>query len=183
MSGLFNLESSLAELSAEIYRQLESMQMRIVFAESCTAGLLGLSLGEVPGVSDVLCGSAVTYRNATKAGWLGVDRQLLDDPEITAVSDPVARQMATGALQITPEADIAVSVTGHLGPGAPQGQDGLVFVGMARRGETEQAMIVHRIELATFRIIQENQKQTLRVARQRTLARKIMILLLSFLQQ
>jgi nicotinamide mononucleotide (NMN) deamidase PncC len=47
--------------------------------------------------------------------------------------------MAAGVLERTPRADVAVSVTGHLGPDAPRGQDGLVFVALASRGSTGAA--------------------------------------------
>ncbi|MCA8996651.1 MAG: CinA family protein, partial [Planctomycetaceae bacterium] len=105
----------------------------VVFAESCTAGQVSASLSAIPGISEFLCGSAVTYRNGTKAAWLGISSDLLDDPEVGPVSAIVAEQMCRGALDRTPEADIAVSVTGHLGPGAPAGFDGLIFIGTVRR--------------------------------------------------
>ncbi len=174
------------DYTLQVSEQLKAKRLRIVFAESCTAGLLAATLGQVPGISESLCGSAVTYRNATKAGWLGVDTKLLDDPAITAVSDPVARQMARGVLQMTPEADLAVSVTGHLGPDAPAGQDGLVFVGIYgrfRQGQSEQDMIVHRIKLESSYPQQQERKVSLRVARQEALVQIIMKLLNSFLQQ
>jgi len=106
---------------------------RLVLAESCTCGLIAATLGEIPGISAYLCGSAVTYREATKTAWLGVREETLD--RLTAVSREVALQMACGALDATPEADWAVSVTGHLGPNAPDSQDGLVFIGVARRNQ------------------------------------------------
>ena len=104
---------------------------RLGLAESCTAGLVAASLGRVPGISRHLCGSLVTYRDATKTSWLGVPPPVLE--QRTAVSEAVARLMATGALVATPEADLAASVTGHLGPNAPPEQDGLVYVGVAER--------------------------------------------------
>jgi len=178
-----NLEQTTQAYVLQVSEQLKAKQMRIVLAESCTSGLLAATLGRIPGISESLCGSAVTYRNATKAGWLGVDRELLDDPKITAVSDSVARQMAMGVLQLTPEANLAVSVTGHLGPDAPAGQDGIVFVGILQREQCEQEIIVHRIKLEASYPEQKRKKISLRVARQEVLVGKIMELLLAFLQQ
>ena len=183
MTIKLNAAQTTQDYVLQVSEQLKAKRLRIVLAESCTAGLLAATLGQIPGISESLCGSAVTYRNATKAGWLGVDTKLLDDPAITAVSDPVARQMARGILMMTPEADLAVSVTGHLGPDAPTDQDGLVFVGIAQRKQSEQDIIVHRIELESSYPQQQERNVSLRVARQEALVQTIMKLLHSFLQQ
>jgi PncC family amidohydrolase len=100
-------------------------------AESCTAGRVAASLGKVPGISRYLCGSLVTYRNETKTAWLQIPDSTLSDPG--PVSETVARLMVEGALKLTPEAQLSASVTGHLGPQAPSGFDGLVFIGIAQR--------------------------------------------------
>ena len=112
---------------------LARKQLKIVFAESCTGGLVSAALAGVPGISEWLCGSAVTYRSPTKVAWLGVDADEI--AKHTAVCSGVALKMASGVLGKTPEADFALSITGHLGPGAPEDMDGLVFVGVARRGK------------------------------------------------
>ncbi len=104
---------------------------KIVFAESCTGGLVSASLTRIPGISAFHCGSAVVYQIATKQEWLGIPANLLEKPG--PVSRIVAEQMATRVLERTPQADLAVSVTGHLGPNAPPQQDGLVFIGSAVR--------------------------------------------------
>lgn len=105
---------------------LQRVQRRIVFAESCTAGLVSATLGRIPGISQWLCGSAVVYRLDTKHRWLGVSQADLIQPG--PVSPQVAEAMARGVLERTPEADLAVAVTGHLGPDAPLEQDGLVYL-------------------------------------------------------
>lgn len=114
---------------------LKQQDERLVLAESCTAGLASAEISMVAGVSDSLCGSAVTYRCATKTKWLGVDAQLIEKE--TAVCPQVAHQMAKGVLQITPEATIAASITGHLGPDAPDELDGVVFIGIARKQQDD----------------------------------------------
>jgi nicotinamide-nucleotide amidase len=131
----------------QVVTALREQNRKVVFAESCTCGLLAATLGRVPGASQVLCGSAVTYRNATKQHWLQVDSHILQNPDIGPVSEQVARQMAWGVLQKTPEADLAISVTGHLGPDAPAEQDGLVFSGSALRGHP-----LEQIEVFTYRL-------------------------------
>ena len=115
---------------------LASTNQRVVFAESCTGGLVAALLAQVPGVSEHFCGSAVTYREATKRLWLGVSAE--DLAKFTAQSEQIALQMATGVLVQTPEADIALSIVGHLGPDAPVDIDGVVFVGIATR-ESDQS--------------------------------------------
>ncbi len=121
----------LSEAGRRLADVLRQLNQRIVFAESCTAGLVSATLAESPGISEFHCGSAVVYRNETKARWLSVDRDILADPG--PVSPLVARALADGALARTPEANIAVAITGHLGPDAPAGQDGLVFIGFAHQ--------------------------------------------------
>ena len=131
----------LAALVQEVASLLRQTQQRIVFAESCTGGLVSAALARVPEISDYLCGSAVVYRLDTKAKWLDVSEALLLDPG--PVSEAVARAMALGVLIRTPEADLAASITGHLGPHAPDDQDGLVFIGVARRstGATREVTV------------------------------------------
>jgi nicotinamide-nucleotide amidase len=125
------LERKIGARGERLAKALANANARLVLAESCTAGLIAASLGAVPGISNHLCGSMVTYRDATKQQWLGVAQTVLD--EHTAVSAHVARLMATGALVATPEADLAAAVTGHLGPNAPPEQDGLIFVAVGSR--------------------------------------------------
>lgn len=128
----------------ELFALLEARRIRLVSAESCTGGGFASALVGVPGVSQWFCGSAVTYRDDTKHRWLGVSASDLADPAITAVSETVARAMAAGVLERTPEADCALATTGHLGPDAPAGQDGLVYFGFASRATDVVEVRVHR---------------------------------------
>ncbi len=107
---------------------LKRHQKRLVLAESCTAGRVAATLAVVPGISEWLCGSFVVYRNDSKAQWLGIPTDLLDDPQIGPVSSQVTKLLCQRALDHTPEADVAVAVTGHIGPGCPSELDGKVFV-------------------------------------------------------
>ena len=123
------------ELADCLVKELREHELKIVFAESCTGGMAASVLTDIPGVSDCFCGSAVTYLDSVKIRWLQVKQQSID--QFTAVSRPVAIEMARGVLGDTPEADVAVSITGHLGPKAPCELDGKVFLGLARRDTSE----------------------------------------------
>lgn len=140
-------ERELTAWAKRVVAQLRAQKVRLVLAESCTGGLAAALLARIPGVSEFLCGSAVVYQVETKARWLRVSRRLLRDPG--PVSREVAAAMTTGALEATPHADIAAAVTGHLGPGAPPEQDGLVFVAFgARELRKRPTVAVQKIELS-----------------------------------
>lgn len=127
------------EIAEQVVRQLARTGTRLVLAESCTGGMVACELAKIAGVSQWWCGSAVTYRCDTKVRWLGVSAT--DIESSTAVSDPVARQMAAGVLQRTPEASLAVSITGHFGPEAPNGFDGIIFIGTAIRKSDGEVIV------------------------------------------
>lgn len=136
----------LANLVQAVADLLSQSRTRIVFAESCTAGLVSASLARVAGISEFHCGSAVVYRYDTKTQWLGIPPEMLRDPG--PVSESVARAMAVGVLERTPEAGFAAAITGHLGPNAPSDQDGLIYIGIARRTAPEPEVKVFRHVLA-----------------------------------
>ncbi len=107
--------------------------LMIVTAESCTGGLVAGALTAIAGSSAVVDRGFVTYSNEAKAEALGVPMALIEAHG--AVSEPVARAMADGALAHS-RADVAVAVTGIAGPGGG-GVDkpvGLVHFAAARRG-------------------------------------------------
>ncbi|MBL9058771.1 MAG: CinA family protein [Mangrovicoccus sp.] len=105
----------------------------IATAESCTGGLISGALTEVPGSSDVFDRGFVTYSNAAKQDMLGVRAETL--AAHGAVSEPVAREMAEGALARS-AATLAVAVTGIAGPGGGTAEkpEGRVCFGLARSG-------------------------------------------------
>ena len=128
-----SMHRTVDDIAAELFRKLDRTENIIVFAESCTAGLISGTLGRVPGVSKCLAGSAVVYQLATKSAWLEVAADVLRDPG--PVSQVVSEQMAVGVMNNTPHATMAASVTGHLGPGAPAEQDGTAWSSIAFRAE------------------------------------------------
>lgn len=107
--------------------------LRVAAAESCTGGLVAAALTAVPGSSAVVERGFVTYSNEAKVELLGV--AAADIEAHGAVSEPVARAMAEGALARS-HADIAVSITGIAGPGGGSAEKpvGLVHFACARRG-------------------------------------------------
>ncbi|MBV9250561.1 MAG: CinA family protein [Acetobacteraceae bacterium] len=107
--------------------------VRLATAESCTGGLIGATLTAIAGSSDVVDRGFVTYSNQAKNQMLGVPAELIAAEG--AVSEPVVRAMAEGALARS-LANIAVSVTGVAGPGGGSATKpvGLIWLGLAQRG-------------------------------------------------
>jgi PncC family amidohydrolase len=125
------IRMSVAGLTRRIAKALMAANLKVVFAESCTGGLVSGALTRVPGISAHHCGGVVVYRNATKQAWLGVPDRLLTNPG--PVSARMSEFLAQAVLDKTPEADIALAITGHLGPDAPPALDGHVFLAIAWR--------------------------------------------------
>jgi nicotinamide-nucleotide amidase len=119
--------------AAELLERCRNARLKLVTAESCTAGLIAATLGAVPGASRVLERGFVTYSNEAKAEVLGVPADLIASKG--AVSAEVARAMAEGALKQS-RGDLAVAVTGIAGPdgGSADKPVGLVHLAAARRG-------------------------------------------------
>jgi PncC family amidohydrolase len=123
---------SIASAARGVAELLEVTGCKIVFAESCTGGLVSGALTAIPGISRFHCGGMVVYRNETKTAYLDVPAALLIDPG--PVSAEVTELLARRVLLKTPEADLAVAVTGHLGPHAPPELDGRAYATVVWRG-------------------------------------------------
>jgi nicotinamide-nucleotide amidase len=122
--------------AASLLDDLRRRKLMLVAAESCTGGLISALFTEIAGSSDVVERGFVTYSNAAKSELLGVPEALL--AQHGAVSEPVARAMAQGAI-FHSHADIAVAVTGVAGPGGGTAAKpvGLVHIAAARKGGAE----------------------------------------------
>jgi nicotinamide-nucleotide amidase len=122
-------EQTLAE---NLVALLKQEHLTVATAESCTGGLVGTMITDVPGSSAVYRGGWVTYSDAMKAAQLGVPEDML--AVHGAVSEPVVRAMAAGALHHS-GAELAVSLTGIAGPdgGTPDKPVGTVWIGLAAR--------------------------------------------------
>lgn len=127
-------ETVLIQTARHLVECLGGRQIKVVLAESCTCGRVAATLGLIPGVSRFLCGSLVVYRPTTKAAWLGLDLDWLAEasPESLACSEALAQ----AALQQTPEADLALAITGDLDPSAAADKQGWVFLALATREPT-----------------------------------------------
>lgn len=113
-----------------VVEKLRQKQLKVATAESCTGGLVAKRITNISGASEVFDCGIVSYSNEIKHKILGVSES--DLATHGAVSDPVARQMAQGAVKVS-GADIAVSVTGIAGPnsdgtGKPVG---LIYIALA----------------------------------------------------
>lgn len=115
-----------------VIEKLKEKHMKVATAESCTGGLIAKRITDVPGASEVFDCGIISYANEIKHRVLGVSEDDLN--KYGAVSEPVARQMAQGALKVS-GADIAVSVTGIAGPDSDSTNKpvGLVYIGLADR--------------------------------------------------
>ncbi len=124
-------DNALLKHAQLILAACREQKLKLATAESCTGGLIAACLTEIAGSSDVVDRGFVTYSNEAKRDLLGVPGDLIAD--YGAVSEPVSRAMAEGALTHS-LADISVSVTGVAGPGG--GTDlkpvGLVHLASAR---------------------------------------------------
>ena len=127
--------NALLSLAKVVLADARAARIRIATAESCTGGLIAACLTEIPGSSDVLDRAFVVYSNRAKEDLLNVPGDLMAD--MGAVSEPVARAMAEGAVENS-NAHLAVAVTGVAGPGGgtPLKPVGLVHIAAAREGRS-----------------------------------------------
>jgi nicotinamide-nucleotide amidase len=115
---------------------LKSKRMTLAVAESCTGGLLGKMITDVPGSSDYFLGGVIAYSNELKMKLLSVPQIILE--KYGAVSKECASYMAEGVIQSL-GANIGISITGVAGPtgGTDEKPVGLVYVGLAVSGDTK----------------------------------------------
>ena len=121
-------------IEESILKMLKNKNYKIGFCESCTGGLITSQFTRIPGVSEVLDRSIVTYSNDSKQNELGVKKSTLD--KFGAVSKEVALEMADGLLKKA-NLDIAVSTTGIAGPSSDSSGNpvGLVFIAIVTKSE------------------------------------------------
>jgi nicotinamide-nucleotide amidase len=124
-------EQTLAEV---VGAKLRQQQKTVAVGESCTGGLIGKLLTDVPGSSEYFTCGWITYSNDAKVHQLGVDRILLE--KFGAVSEEVAVAMAKGA-RTKADTAFAIGVTGIAGPGGGTEQKpvGLVYIAVDQGGQ------------------------------------------------
>ncbi len=130
-----------ASLEESVVRLLKVRGKSLATAESCTGGLIANRLTDVPGASEVFAYGFVTYANMAKTDLLGVSAE--DLATHGAVSDPVARQMAEGAVRVS-GADLAVAVTGIAGPGGGSDAKPVGTVVLAVAEKDAPTKVVHQ---------------------------------------
>ncbi len=124
------------QLTSELARLLQAHQAMLATAESCTGGLIAAACTDLAGSSLWFECGFVSYSNAAKTQLLGVPPELITAHG--AVSEPVARAMASGAISHS-EAQVAVAVTGVAGPagGSADKPVGTVWLAWAWGGRVE----------------------------------------------
>jgi PncC family amidohydrolase len=131
----------MTSLETQIGNLLSQQHFTLATAESCTGGLIGHRLTNVPGSSAYFLGGIVAYAYEAKEHLLGVHHNTLYDHG--AVSRETAIEMARGARRVF-GADLAVAVTGIAGPGGglPNKPVGLTWIALSTRdGETAQQFV------------------------------------------
>ena len=123
------------DLASLVIAMCRDRALRIATAESCTGGLLGARITQIPGSSDVYAGGIIAYANEVKVAQLGVRDATLATHG--AVSEEVAREMAEG-VQRTLGTSIGVGITGIAGPGggSPEKPVGTVWLAVSGIGDT-----------------------------------------------
>ncbi|HUH41731.1 MAG TPA: CinA family protein [Sulfurimonas sp.] len=129
-----------SNIIAFIIERLSSSGKKITFAESCTGGLLTYYFTRNNNSSKIFDGSLVTYSNAMKENWLGVDSKTLE--EYGAVSSEVILEMSDGAMNVS-NADYAISISGIAGDGGGSEYKpvGTVYIGIRSKNMHQEKRI------------------------------------------
>ena len=132
--GRFVYGEGEADLAALMIAECTERHTTIAVAESCTGGMLGARLTAISGSSAVVQGGVIAYANDVKTRELGVPAQAIETGG--AVSEPVARAMATG-VRLKFGTTIGIGVTGIAGPtgGTPEKPVGTVWVAVDFAGD------------------------------------------------
>lgn len=122
-------------LEQVVVQEMTARGLTLATAESCTGGLMGKRITDVPGASACYLGGVVSYQNEVKENLLGVRHETLISKG--AVSEETACQMAQGVRKAL-GADIGISTTGVAGPGGgtPEKPVGLIYVGISTKDKT-----------------------------------------------
>jgi len=127
------IDEAILDQAAALLERCKAAGVMVATAESCTGGLIAATLTAIAGSSAVVERGFVTYSNEAKHELVGVAMELI--AAHGAVSEPVVRAMAEGALARS-RAQLSVAVTGVAGPGGGSAGKpvGLVWFGCARVG-------------------------------------------------
>jgi len=136
-------------LATRVLELLRERGATLTTAESCTGGLIASMLTRIPGSSEAFHAGFVTYANNIKHTVLGVDEQVL--AREGAVSEPVVRQMALGAIERS-GAQYAIAVSGIAGPdgGTPEKPVGTVWLAWGSRDNLRSLCLRWPVERTLF---------------------------------
>lgn len=130
---MLTFDDALCNEARDFLDKCRKAGLKVATAESCTGGLIGGLLTEIPGSSDVFERGFSVYSNHAKIEMLGVDKELIRAQG--AVNEPVVRAMAEGAIKHS-RAQLSVGVSGIAGPGSHSARPaGLVHMAAARTGK------------------------------------------------
>lgn len=120
-------------LEAVLGQLLLERSLRLAVAESCTGGLIGHLITNVPGSSGYFAGGVIAYSNEIKMKLLGVSSETLE--RYGAVSEQTVREMASGVRGAL-DTDIGAAISGIAGPqgGTPEKPVGLTWIGLSAPG-------------------------------------------------
>jgi len=124
------------ELMKKVASLLKERRVKVATAESCTGGLIGHTITNIPGSSEYYEGGVISYSNALKMNLLGVKGETL--AAHGAVSEETAREMAEGVRKKA-NVDVGIATTGIAGPGGgtPEKPVGLVYIAISTEKGTK----------------------------------------------
>jgi nicotinamide-nucleotide amidase len=144
-------DSVLHQLAIRVGNKLREGRLMLATAESCTGGMVATAITDISGSSGWFERGFVTYSNQAKSEMIGVPADLIE--KHGAVSEPVARAMAEGALSNS-RAQVSLSITGVAGPGGgtPDKPVGMVSFGWSNRLHTSVETLVFKGDREQIRV-------------------------------
>ncbi|TKC90979.1 CinA family protein [Trinickia terrae] len=144
-------DSVVHQLAIRAGNKLRDERLTLATAESCTGGMVATAITDISGSSGWFERGFVTYSNQAKHEMIGVPTDMLD--KHGAVSEPVARAMAEGALRNS-RAQVSLAITGVAGPGGGTKEKpvGMVVFGWSNRLHTEVETVVFKGDREQIRV-------------------------------
>ncbi|MGV2291187.1 CinA family protein [Trinickia sp. YCB016] len=144
-------DSVVHQLAIRAGNKLRDERLTLVTAESCTGGMVATAITDISGSSGWFDRGFVTYSNQAKHEMIGVPTDMLD--KHGAVSEPVARAMAEGALRNS-RAQVSLAITGIAGPGGGSKEKpvGMVVFAWSNRLHTEVETVVFKGDREQIRV-------------------------------
>ncbi|NLP61430.1 CinA family protein [Paraburkholderia sacchari] len=144
-------DSVVHQLAIRAGNKLRDARLMLATAESCTGGMVATAITDISGSSGWFDRGFVTYSNQAKTEMIGVPAELIE--KHGAVSEPVARAMAEGALRNS-RAQVSLAITGVAGPGGgtPEKPVGMVSFGWSNRLHTSVETLVFKGDREQIRV-------------------------------